>query len=122
MTEDDSTKSIGEAVSVLPEDAIEDYWTKVVEALEKVFKKSSPEAKDMVRTLQRRIAEEGVSAEIAIYHVDPFQVAADLGGARDRPVTPQEKQAYARIAWNPTQMDRPDEALLKREVPDDIVV
>jgi hypothetical protein len=125
----EATESVAKTVntdSEIPKNGTDVYWSTVYRALTEVFKKEANEADALVRGMMNKIdqrKESNASSDlerVAIFHVDPIQVAADLGGARDRPLTQQEKQDYAAIRSQDLNLaDQPNEASFKREVPDD---
>ena len=68
----------------------DDYWERVELTLEKVFH-SDPFA---AKRLRRKVDGAKADTQTAFYHADPFEVAADLAGHRQEPITPEEKRRY----------------------------
>jgi hypothetical protein len=93
---DDTVSEVGE----LDSSVIEAYWPRVGETLRRVFNVASGDAEDVVRKLRRRLESEGrADTQLQFYHLDPFQVAADLaarGGVHV--ITADERSRYVDIA------------------------
>ncbi|MGA3004561.1 MAG: hypothetical protein ABSE20_22835 [Acetobacteraceae bacterium] len=97
--DEDTVTEVGE----LDPSVIEAYWARVGETLRRVFNVASGDAKEAVRRLRQRLeSEAGRDTRLQFYHLDPFQVAADLaarGGTHG--VTADEKSRYVDIAASP---------------------
>jgi len=83
-------------VCELDPSAIEAYWARVGETLRRVFDVSSGDADDSVRRLRERLVNDGsAETQLHFYHLDPFQVAADLvSGDGSKVVTADEMSRY----------------------------
>ena len=96
----------------------EEYWRLVHDTLRHVFRVSAGAAKTLADGLRRSISQKGLVQQEFFYHTDPLQVAADLIGAGDRPLTRDEKLRNLALR-NPNPKDRPDENTVDLTVPDD---
>ena len=98
---------------------VDAYWRRVVETLQRVFGVSGSDAEDKVGELRTKLKDTGPDTQLHFYHVDPFEVAADLAGAAGRAITPEEKRRYIELQDLPKD-DRPDPAALDRLLPEDL--
>jgi hypothetical protein len=112
-----TVRSVGE----FDEGFIDGYWGRVTETLERVFGISASEAENKVGDLRRRLSEQRANhpdTELHFYHLDPFQVAADLIGLTAPRTTAEQKQRY--VAMNLPENDRPADDQLGRVLPEDL--
>ena len=98
---------------------IDDYWRRVIETLQHVFRMPGTEAENKVGQLRGKLKEKGGDTELHFYHSDPFQIASDLAGAVGHPITPDEKRRYIDLQKLPKN-DRPDNQSLERLLPEDL--
>src|ERR1035438_5058117 len=114
---DDTVTDIGD----LDPSMIEAYWATVGETLRRVFNVAAGDADDAVRKLRQRLENDGgADTQLQFYHLDPFQVAADLaarggGGV----VSADEKSRYVDMLSFADNV-RPDRAAIERLLPDDL--
>ena len=70
----------------------EAYWRRVTRSLEQIF--GQPRA--LADTYRRQIEAAPVSEQILVYHQEPLDLAAELGGVTE--ITPEQQQAYMDIS------------------------
>lgn len=70
-----------------------EYWDLVERTLKEVF----DSAPSVAKGLRDEVDEASPDTQAAFYHADPFEVAADLAGHRDKPITPDRKQRYVKL-------------------------
>jgi hypothetical protein len=68
----------------------DNYWVCVERALERAFH-SDPSSAERLR---KKVDKASADTQTAFYHADPFEVAADLAGRQQEPITPEEKRRY----------------------------
>jgi hypothetical protein len=121
----DETQSVAGATEHVEPDVWEPYWRRVNQALVEIFWVPQDKAHEIIDRLQRDLDDErekGASiSDVALYHLDPLQVAADLAGT-SRPLSAEQKQKYVKILAIAENEASPSGADLAREVPDDILV
>jgi hypothetical protein len=85
----------------MPDPGPDQYWTKVEQTLRRVFARN--DAAELVQDYRRSAEALGPSEETGVFHLDPLQVAADLGGACDRSLTVEERNEYLELQreWYP---------------------
>jgi hypothetical protein len=84
----------------LPEEFVSDYWERVSRTLVEVFHSDGGRA----AALRQKVRAAPLETQAAFYHADPLEVAADLAGRRDEPITMQEKKKYLEVEG---RLDRP---------------
>ena len=84
-----------------------DYWDQVEQTLRRVF--SRKDAPALVAEYRRSAEALGPAEHTGLFHLDPLQVASDLGGACGRPLTAKERNRYLKLQheWYPAA-DLPD--------------
>ena len=110
-----------DTVDRLDPEKIEKYWRDVSETLEQIF--GEPNAVNKVRRLRemlKGLPEQKKDTELHFYHLDPFQVAADLAGSARHLVSPQARAEYIRRK-NLPEKDRPDDDSVLRAKPEDLI-
>jgi hypothetical protein len=68
----------------------EHYWGRVKRALQHVFQKDPTRADE----LRKRVDGAPPDTQTAFYHADPFEIAADLAGRRNHPLSDAETARY----------------------------
>ena len=99
----------GEALS---EDFRDEYWGRVKRTLQRVFH-GNPTDADRLRDKINAAPEE---TQTIFYHADPFEVAADLAGRREGPISQEEQEEYLRTE---ERADRPVREELGRTHPEE---
>jgi hypothetical protein len=99
-------------VSDLHPNFVNNFWTFVELCLREVFDKSGNEAHQAVQRVRERMNRLSEEAILLMYHNSPIQIAANLAGAANRPLTAKELLAYDNLL-NKNRVDRPsrDEVL-----------
>jgi hypothetical protein len=77
------------------------YWDHLEQTLRRVF--SRDDAAELVVEYRRSAETLGAPEHTGLFHVDPLQIAADLGGAYGRPLTAKERSRYLKLQreWYP---------------------
>jgi hypothetical protein len=86
---------------------VEGYWEIVRRCLREAFEKSEAEADQAIKRVRERMGKLSDEATLLMYHDSPIQVAANLAGVANRPLTAEELLAYDEIL-NAQRKDRPD--------------
>ena len=71
----------------------EHYWGRVKRALQQIFGADPTPADE----LRKRVEAAPRDTHTAFYHADLFEVAADLAGRRDHPLSESEKARYLEL-------------------------
>lgn len=114
MSDEDDTPSVAEPTDDAKSVNRAERLEQVRETLQEVFERSRDEAADLVRPL----AKAQRSLPIEAWHIDPFQIAADL--AEREEVSTEDKRRYAELRrrWqNAPHDDVPSGADLRIDMP-----
>lgn len=113
---DEETQSVARPYSVssdISRDGWDFYWAQVSKTLKDVFGVHDGEHK--VQTLRSRVETlPDTDIQPAIYHLDPFQVAADI--ARVEKVTSEQKEKYGALLRDRSSTHSPYDFNLLNEV------
>lgn len=85
----------------MPDPGPDHYWNKVEQTLRRVFSRN--DAAELVEDYRRSAEALGPPEDTGVFHLDPLQVAADLGGAYGRSLTVEERNEYLELRreWYP---------------------
>jgi hypothetical protein len=109
----------------LPEGFEDNYWECVKGTLEKVFNESTTSADTSIEKLRDKLKNAPIGTRTVFYHAEPLEVAADLAGRREKPITPDEKKRYIEVRENYLKVyqmkssTRPSEDDLSQTHPED---
>jgi hypothetical protein len=100
-----SSRAISKVSDFHP-DFVNVFWSCVERCLREAFGKSESEARQAVVEMRERMNGLSEEAVLLVYHDSPIQIAANLAGAANRPLTEKELLAYDDIL-NAGRKDRP---------------